>query len=238
LTYADADQTDMTAAGTTALRRSLLGPTISTTSGTDTYWVRDNHGALVRRKSGSTTHYYLYDGLGSMRGYVATNGTLQASYRYTYEPFGLQTSGAPPVADPWRFAMGYDMRVIDGELNLTKFGTRYYDTTIGRWIQADPIAGSVRGPATMNRYAYVGRDPINQSDPTGADWWNPFSWRKECVAGWFDFGAGTLGLGVSGASLLAPEPSGLTKVLGTIGAAASIRTIHQGADAIEENDCG
>lgn len=43
---------------------------------------------------------------------------------------------------------------------------RYYDRQTGRWTQQDPLdqAGDLR---EGNRYAYVGGDPINATDPSG-----------------------------------------------------------------------
>jgi len=42
--------------------------------------------------------------------------------------------------------------------------------TIGRWTQQDPIAGSIDGPTELDPYVYVGDDPVNFVDPSGACW--------------------------------------------------------------------
>lgn len=47
------------------------------------------------------------------------------------------------------------------------FGTRYYDPSVGRWTQQDAAAGSIGDPSSVNRYAYVGGDPVNFADPDG-----------------------------------------------------------------------
>ncbi len=47
------------------------------------------------------------------------------------------------------------------------FGTRYYDPSVGRWTQQDPVAGSIADPGSVNRYAYVRCDPVNFTDPDG-----------------------------------------------------------------------
>ncbi|MGH9916429.1 MAG: RHS repeat-associated core domain-containing protein, partial [Pyrinomonadaceae bacterium] len=46
---------------------------------------------------------------------------------------------------------------------------RKYDPNIGRWSSPDPYHGSmsIADPQSFNRYAYVGNDPINNTDPTG-----------------------------------------------------------------------
>jgi len=40
---------------------------------------------------------------------------------------------------------------------------------LGRFLQADPLAGGVFEPQSMNRYAYVNNEPINLVDPLGLD---------------------------------------------------------------------
>jgi len=41
-------------------------------------------------------------------------------------------------------------------------GTRYYDPSLGRFTQVDPIAGG-----SANAYDYANCDPVNQADPNG-----------------------------------------------------------------------
>jgi RHS repeat-associated protein len=44
---------------------------------------------------------------------------------------------------------------------------RQYHTANGRFMQPDPIAGSLGDPQSLNRYTYVLNDPVNLNDPTG-----------------------------------------------------------------------
>ena len=44
---------------------------------------------------------------------------------------------------------------------MYKFGIRYYDPTLGRWTQQDPLAET-------NFFIYANADPINLKDPSGA----------------------------------------------------------------------
>jgi RHS repeat-associated protein len=129
-----------------------------------TWWVRDNEQTLVsqvKRNITDPTHYYLFDGLGSVVGLADETGQVAA--RYEYEPYGKQSSVEPGVSNPWRYASGY----FDSQTKLLKFGTRYYDGAIMRWTQLDPSFGSAGNPSTLNLYAYVGSDPINTVDPLG-----------------------------------------------------------------------
>ncbi|EBF5187282.1 hypothetical protein FH022_15135 [Listeria monocytogenes] len=47
------------------------------------------------------------------------------------------------------------------------FGTCYYDTKSGRFVQQDTYLGDTQSPASQNRYAYTMNNPINASDPSG-----------------------------------------------------------------------
>ncbi len=47
------------------------------------------------------------------------------------------------------------------------FGARYYDPSLGRWTQQDPVAGSLGDLGSADRYAYANDDPVNLVDPTG-----------------------------------------------------------------------
>src|SRR6185312_16126028 len=51
---------------------------------------------------------------------------------------------------------------------------RYYASAYGRFTIADRMNASASGgnPQSWNRYAYVGGDPINRSDPRGTCWVN------------------------------------------------------------------
>jgi RHS repeat-associated protein len=129
---------------------------------------RDPGGQLVgRRSSSGSQHYYLFDALGSVVGLATTSGTLEGGYRYTYDPYGNQTSAEPALGNPWRYAGGLYMDDVATGTKLTKFGTRYYDPSVGRWTQQDPVAGSIDDPGSLNRYVYVGDDPVNFTDPAG-----------------------------------------------------------------------
>jgi RHS repeat-associated protein len=80
-----------------------------------------------------------------------------------YYPYGeAQNSG---FNDFDKFATYYR----DGTSLLDYARNRYYSSTLGRFISADPFVNSagLGDPGSWNRYAYAGGDPVNRFDPGG-----------------------------------------------------------------------
>jgi len=104
---------------------------------------------------GSSNRRYLHaDHNGSI---VATSdgSGLNASIN-TYDEYGI-----PASSNTGRF--GYTGQATLYEIGLDYYKARIYSPTLGRFLQTDPI-GYAGGE---NLYAYVGDDPMNESDPSG-----------------------------------------------------------------------
>jgi len=53
------------------------------------------------------------------------------------------------------------------DTNLYYYGARWYDPSLGRFLQADTILPVQQGTQGWDRYAYVNNNPVNGTDPTG-----------------------------------------------------------------------
>ena len=77
---------------------------------------------------------------------------------------GDLVSGVRQTYD-WNGAWGYRNEALTG--GLQKVGVRWYDPTVGRFLQQDPWLGSLYAPLTLNAYGYCVNDPVNAVDPSG-----------------------------------------------------------------------
>ncbi|MBI1893258.1 MAG: RHS repeat-associated core domain-containing protein [Candidatus Rokubacteria bacterium] len=115
--------------------------------------------------SGLGTRYdYLKDRLNSPAR-VLNGSTVSATYRY--EPYGAQAPSSSP--QPYLDRIAYTSREYC-EVESSKllyYRARWYDPEIGRFMSRDPWEGSLESPQTMNRYAYVGGNPVRFNDPGG-----------------------------------------------------------------------
>ncbi|GBC90004.1 tRNA nuclease WapA [bacterium HR14] len=129
-------------------------------------WVPMVYGLeLVQR--GDMSQYWSWRG-----DLVATNGvSAPAQPAPVVDAFGDLVSGSPDVY-AWNGAWGYRYEAHTG--GLVKVGVRWYDPTIGRFLQKDPWLGTPALPLTLNAYGYCVNDPIQLTDPDGERWRDAF----------------------------------------------------------------
>jgi RHS repeat-associated protein len=113
--------------------------------------------------AGSTTTYHHPDHL-SNRAETDSSGTRTRTFGHL--PYGDTWYEGTPV-DKRKFT-GYERDSGTGETGLDYAGFRYYASGLGRFMSADFLAGRIRRPQSLNRYAYT-QDPVNKVDPLGLD---------------------------------------------------------------------
>jgi len=89
---------------------------------------------------------------------------------YTYDSWGniLSSSGAFSNINPFRYRTYY----YDSETWFYYLQSRYYDPSIGRFINADDIhqLGANGDFTSLNLFAYCGNNPVTRNDAGGNAW--------------------------------------------------------------------
>ncbi|MEE0946698.1 MAG: RHS repeat-associated core domain-containing protein, partial [Acutalibacteraceae bacterium] len=110
--------------------------------------------------------------------------------QYSYDAWGTVLSVTGTMADtigqknPLRYRGYY----YDTETGFYYCISRYYDSVVGRWINADGVISGIgtdiRG---YNQFAYCFNNPVNMSDPSG-NWpsWNDVKSGLKKAASWVD----------------------------------------------------
>ena len=104
------------------------------------------YGKLVAEHKEEDLKYYFQDGLGSNR--LDSEGNEFKSL-----PFGQELINSGNILE-------FTGKELDDGSGLNYFGTRYYDSSIGRFLSVDPVRDN-------QAYIYVNNDPMNYIDPTG-----------------------------------------------------------------------
>jgi len=104
--------------------------------------------------------YFVYDGLGSCRALVASNGVVVA--KYDYDAYGAIRGQEGQRSNNFKYVaqIGHP---TDEETGLIYMRARYYDPEVGRFVSEDS------GRNGGNWYPYTEADPINKVDLTGRE---------------------------------------------------------------------
>jgi len=138
----------------------------------------------VKKLVGGVTTYYIWEGAVVIAEYSTTtpqgSGGLkfyhrdQLSTRMITDASGVVkgTQGHLPFGEDAGTFAEVEKHAFTGYERDSESGTDYavnrqYYTNVGRFMQPDPVAGSYLDPQTLNRYTYVGNNPVNRDDRTG-----------------------------------------------------------------------
>jgi RHS repeat-associated protein len=118
--------------------------------------------SLLAEYRDSTTYFVSQDHLGSTRLMTGVNQSVYDTM--DYQPYGEQIAGDTGTTHK------FTGKERDAETGDDYFGARYYGSTIGRFMQADPFtvtSGRIIDPQQLNLYSYVRNGPLKYVDPTG-----------------------------------------------------------------------
>ena len=121
---------------------------------------------IARVNSGGDVIYYMKDHRGTSRVISDASGTILDDS--DFYPFGGERSVTSSSGNTHKFT-GKDR---DSESGNDYFGARYYSSTTGRFISADPgwfLVADPSNPQTWNQYSYALNNPLRFIDPTGMD---------------------------------------------------------------------
>ncbi|CAG0981385.1 partial tRNA nuclease WapA, partial [Anaerolineae bacterium] len=142
---------------------SAYGDVVRETNGTGTelanYTLANQQ--LIAQVRGGTANYYLQDGQGSTR--ALTNATGDITDTYNYLAYGQVYSQTGTTTNSYL----YTGQQFDSATGLYDLRARYYDPGLGRFVSRDTYPINYRNPIELNRYGYVGNNPINHQDPLG-----------------------------------------------------------------------
>jgi RHS repeat-associated protein len=144
------------------------------------------YSTISANQADAKINYTTTDLLGSPR--INTDANGQVISRHDYQPYGEEILRANYGNDSVRQKFtGY---LKDDETELDFAEARMYSNKLGRFTTVDPLMASadIINPQTLNRYVYVGNNPVNITDPTGTIWGsngNVLTWfgsQKELLA--------------------------------------------------------
>ena len=156
----------------------------------------DEKGSPYALELNGTRYYYRYSLQGDVIGLYSTTGAVVAEY--TYDPWGkllsvTDTSGTNiGTLNPLRYRGYY----YDTETGFYFLQSRYYDPTVGRFINADDfevLGVNQENTKQYNLFAYCLNDPVNRCDDNG-DLSLP-NWAKIAI------GAAAIAVGVAATAL-------------------------------------
>ena len=129
------------------------------------------HGAradeLVVRFGGAYgTTWFCQDGRGNTSHMVGDANEVLEHYKYGWfgGPQIFDAAGNGRSQSAWDNRFFFQGRDFLKEIGLYDYRSRFYNSTLGRFMQSDPI-GFHGDPS--NLYRYCGNDPVNRRDPFG-----------------------------------------------------------------------
>ena len=121
-------------------------------------------------KYGDATYYYIQNLQGDIVGILDSTGNQIVSYSYSAwgEPVSTTGSAATTIGvkNPFRYRGYY----YDTESQLYYLNSRYYDSSRGRFLNADGYISVAQSAFRHNMFTYCDNNFVNSKDPGGEFW--------------------------------------------------------------------
>ncbi len=125
--------------------------------------------AIVTRGGASPGTRFLHvDHLGSTDVITKDDGSVDE--RRSYDVFGARRNpewGGPAGNFTSSTTRGFTGHEEDDDLGLVNAKGRMYDARLGRFTTTDPVIADIWDGQSLNKYSYVGNNPLAFVDPTG-----------------------------------------------------------------------
>jgi RHS repeat-associated protein len=128
-------------------------------------------GLIAREDSTGSKAYYTHNGHGDVVELRDSQGQLLN--QYSYDIWGNPITVNETVQNPFR----YSGELWDETTDLQYLRARWYDPSMGRFINEDTYEGEMGNPLSLNLYTYVHNNPLIYIDPTG-------HWNTNVTANW------------------------------------------------------
>lgn len=148
------------AAGTSYFAPASSGAMLAEYSGggwIDYVWL---NGRMIGRVAGGQRYAIHDDQVG--RPEAVTDGSGAVVWRAQNFAFNQNVTTAGIVLN-----LGFPGQYYDAETSAWNNGFRDYKSTLGRYVESDPIGLN----GGVNTYAYAGSNPLSYIDPLGLDWY-------------------------------------------------------------------
>ena len=117
-------------------------------------------GLFISVRASTTTSYYHFDVIGSVRQLSSPLGTSSDTWIYNSAGTTVARTGSTANALLWIGAAGY---LYDSDIDRYWVRRRMYQPSIGRWNAMDPLGPLI----STNGYVYSHNAPLNWIDPSG-----------------------------------------------------------------------
>jgi RHS repeat-associated protein len=124
-------------------------------------YTRAGDSRLISDRRGNNSKWHHSDGLTSSRTLTSNTQSITDTFRYDVWGDIAERTGTTPTPHQFVGALGYEQEADSG---LYFIGTRYYDSSTGRFLSQDLAQWGV------NWYVYAANNPANAFDREGLIW--------------------------------------------------------------------